>query len=123
MHQEIGSLIEDLCFSNRLFVAHTLHNLFNSLLFFLGLNRQVLFQLLLQFLNQIGMLDIDMFGFLLENWWGALLEEVDIGRDDILSYEEVTYFWNMISCLISLRNWNPARDFLELKSSFSTKDS
>jgi hypothetical protein len=68
MHQEIGSLIEDLCFSNRLFVAHTLHNLLNSLLFFLGLNRQVLFQLLLQFLNQIGMLDIDMFGFLLENW-------------------------------------------------------
>jgi hypothetical protein len=69
------------------------------------------------------MLNIDMLGFLFEDRRGAFLEESHVSSDDILSYDEVTYLWNIISCLMSLRSWNPARDFLELKTSFSTKDS
>jgi len=50
-HPEIGRLVDDFRLSNRLFVAHALHHLLNSFLFLFGLDCQVLFQLLLQFLN------------------------------------------------------------------------
>lgn len=77
----------------------------------------------MKFLDEVGVLDVDVLWFLLEDWGWAFLEEGDMGCDDILHEWVCTSFWNMISCLISFLIEKPARDFLELKTSFSMKDS
>ena len=69
------------------------------------------------------MLDIDVFGLLLEDGRGAFLQEGDVCGDNVLHKKGATSFWNMISCLMSFLIEKPASDFLELKTSFSTKDS
>lgn len=42
--------------------------------------------------------------------------------DNILHKRQITSFWNLISCLKSFLNENPASDFFELKISFSKND-
>lgn len=103
--------------------AEIVQHLLDGLLFLFGLRCKVLLELLLKLLDEVGMLDIDVLGLLLEDWGGAFLQEGDVGGDDILHKWVCTSFWNMISCLISFLMEKPARDFLELKTSFSTKDS
>jgi hypothetical protein len=70
-------------------------------------------------------LDVDLvlLGELFEDGTGALLEEGEVGGDDVLGGAGSTSFWNMISCLMSLRMEKPASDLRLLNSSFSMKPS
>ena len=69
------------------------------------------------------MLDVNMFWLLLKDRGRAFLKESHIGCYDILNRIDFTSFWNMIWCLMSFLMEKPAKVFLELKTSFSMKDS
>lgn len=87
-HPEIGRLVDDLGFGDRLLlVVQAFNYLLDGLLIFLGLDCQVLLKLLLQFFDQVGMLDVDVFWLLFEHGRGAFLEECHVGCNDIFLLE------------------------------------
>lgn len=108
-------------FALSLIFRRLLHFFFLRLVFS-TLHVEVL-ELFLKFFNEVGVLDVDLFGnrFRLKDGTGAFLQESHMSSDDILSFMTFTSLWNMISCFCYFFIMSPAKDFLQLKTSFSAK--